>query len=439
MPVPGAVKHLRSPGDSLTGEEWNARYGNVATNTATCNGVYAKITGRFGAVRSGGIYNCRKQRGTGSDPTDYSVHSVAGALDVWPGSNASAGELITFAKSLPEVWDAWLDESPGDVHIQVVPNPPEGWVPPCAGGSGGGSTVVPPPGAIMAATALKAAKCPAPAAVNMVGIAYRESRWNPTAHTFGQGCGPGECGRHNGPGTVCEDSSGLWQINWCAHGETLEAKGITRTMLLFASTNAKAAGIISGGFKTLEPWRGTTGVSETTMAQAKAAVDAVYLGIGVDDQCAKLWADWIRKGSKGPAPDCSFSVEGDPTSAIPDAFGWVGDLVGKFIAALGIGLAAGVILFGAYLIVRSSQGRTVREVGTSLASPFRALGGRSSRGRASGAPRARTTSTPRVTAPKQANPSGDLGDRIRARDAEGFPPRRGSREDRNMARMRGES
>ena len=258
----------------MTSAQWNALYGNVAANTAKCTVITAAIVGRFG-VRPGGIYNCRKQRGTGSDPSAWSVHSVAGATDVWPGPG-QANAIIAYAKSLPGVWDAWLDVSPGDVHVQIVPNPPSGWVPPCAGGTGGTTA---PAGAVVAAQALLRAGCPEAAARNMVAIAARESAWNPASHTYGSGCGPGQCGRpSHTPGAVCEDSWGLWQINWCAHEQTLRDRGITRPQLVSPNINAKAAGIISGGFADLGPWRGLENVTQTEIDQSNAAVDFVYGG-----------------------------------------------------------------------------------------------------------------------------------------------------------------
>ncbi len=284
----------RAPGPSLnsptshsaptfpgTSAQFNAQYGNTAANTVLATTVGTAIGGRFPGSwnpATPNIYNCRTQRGTGSCSSCYSVHSVAGAVDTWPTAHASAADIVAFAITLPSVQGAWLDASPGDVHVQIVPNPPAGWVPPCAGGSGGGGTVNAPAGAIVAARALQSAGCPRGQAIDFVAIAARESSWNPTSHTYGAGCGPGQCGRPAGPGRVCEDSWGLWQINWCAHEQTLRDRGITRPQLVVPTINAKAAGLISGGFSDLGPWRGLENVTDTEKQQAANAVAIVYGG-----------------------------------------------------------------------------------------------------------------------------------------------------------------
>lgn len=109
---------------------WN--YNDSAVNSAKATAAEAAILARFPGTRSGGICNCRYMRGsTAPSGHRWSVHSVCGAVDIWP-SPYPADSIIAFAKSLPMVWDAWLDSSPGDVHVQVVPNPPADWIPPCA-------------------------------------------------------------------------------------------------------------------------------------------------------------------------------------------------------------------------------------------------------------------------------------------------------------------
>lgn len=268
---------MAPPAGALTSAEWNARYGNTATNSVAAIAVFVRCKARFPGLEFGGVYNCRKQRGTGSNPNRYSVHSVGGAVDVWAARNGISNDAVkAYAKSLPGVWDAWLDESPGDVHIQIVPNPPEDWIPPCAGGSG---AVTAPPGAIVAARALKSAGCPRDRAADLVAIAGRESSWIPTAHTYGQGCGPGQCGRRVEPGRVCENSWGLWQINWCAHENTLTRAGIKVPAALVApAINARAAGLISGNFADLGPWRGLDNVTDAQKSQAAAAVAIAYGG-----------------------------------------------------------------------------------------------------------------------------------------------------------------
>ncbi len=275
-PVPrGAARAGAVSAAGLTAAQWQARYGNVAINTAKCTAVYAQLQAKFPGVGSNGIYNCREARDCATCPGKgfYSVHSVAGAIDVAPGSYAKE-TIQAYAETLSGVTMVILD--PANVHVQIVPNPPAGWVPPCAGGSGG---VTAPAGAILAARALLSAGCPEPQARDFVAIAARESSWVPTVHSYGRGCGPGMCGKpSHTPGAVCEDSWGLWQINWCAHEQTLKDRGINRPQLVVPAINAKAAGLISGGFSDLGPWRGLENVTETQKNQAAAAVAIVYGG-----------------------------------------------------------------------------------------------------------------------------------------------------------------
>ena len=107
-----------------------------AANAAKANSVYLALKLRYPLLRYGGICNCRHRRGTGADTSQWSVHSICGAVDVWTDGHYSNNEVIAFAKKIPGVYDAYLDASPGDIHVQVVPNPPQGWIQPCAGTAG---------------------------------------------------------------------------------------------------------------------------------------------------------------------------------------------------------------------------------------------------------------------------------------------------------------
>jgi hypothetical protein len=124
-----------STGGGLPGTKndgtWNWTFDNSAANQVKANAAYLAIKARFPGIRYGGICNCRKRRGGGADTTQWSVHSVCGAVDIWPESY-SPNSIIALAKSIPGVFDAYLDSPPGDVHVQVVPNPPHNWIPPCA-------------------------------------------------------------------------------------------------------------------------------------------------------------------------------------------------------------------------------------------------------------------------------------------------------------------
>jgi hypothetical protein len=132
--LPGGTTTQGSGLGSPKGATFNDN--NSVVNFAKATAAAALVQARFPTARNAGICNCRFQRGTGSDPTQWSVHSVCGAVDFF---TTDPNGMIAYAKSLPMVWDAWLDASPGDVHIQVIPNPPHGWIPPCAGtGSHGG-------------------------------------------------------------------------------------------------------------------------------------------------------------------------------------------------------------------------------------------------------------------------------------------------------------
>jgi hypothetical protein len=129
----GSSSTSASGGLGGEGAKWSPLYENSAANLVKANAAYAAVKARFPGIRFGGILNCRHRRGGGADSSQWSVHSVAGAVDVWP-EGYSAASIEAFAKSLPMVFDAYLDSPPGDVHIQVIPNPPHGWIPPCARG-----------------------------------------------------------------------------------------------------------------------------------------------------------------------------------------------------------------------------------------------------------------------------------------------------------------
>lgn len=124
--LPPELQPNRTP-DGTFGPLDNVSSKNLIEATA----VQTAVQARFPSAKFAGICNCRKQRGTGSDPNRWSVHSVCGAVDFFTDDPAA---MIAFAKAIPGVWDAWLDAKPGDVHIQIIPNPPANWIPPCATG-----------------------------------------------------------------------------------------------------------------------------------------------------------------------------------------------------------------------------------------------------------------------------------------------------------------
>jgi hypothetical protein len=164
-----------------------------------------------------------------------------------------------------------------------------GTLPSTPQGPGGFGTGVPDgpttgTGPVVIAQALKAVGCPMDKAVDMTAIAGRESSWVPTTHTYGFSSicqGPADCGKpytlSDGRPAVCEDSWGCWQINWCAHQQTLTQAGVTEADLKTPVGNAQAAKIISGNFSDIQgPWHGTDRVTPDQFAKARAAVKQVY-------------------------------------------------------------------------------------------------------------------------------------------------------------------
>lgn len=125
---------------------WQKQYGNVAANIALCTQVIQQMVAWApGLWHSLPVVVCRPMKGSGAGSCAgrcYSVHSVAGAVDFEPGTTGlSLDQINAFALTLPQtvltVIDNHPDGTPWDVHVQVIPNPPDvtTWVPPCAGGS----------------------------------------------------------------------------------------------------------------------------------------------------------------------------------------------------------------------------------------------------------------------------------------------------------------
>lgn len=424
----GSDKHTMAPARTLSG----VGSGNIATG----NRIRAMIESRWPTAQYAGMCCCRHERGTGSDPSHWSVHAWCGAVDYFGPSHSPNDpvtiEIFNWANSsegkAAGIQFALIDQSPGDVHVQYIPNQ-EG-DPPCApqigstcagthpfesGSTGGGVSA--PAGAIVAATALKAAGCPEKQAINLVAIAGRESSWNPTAHTYGSGCGPGMCGQQSQtPGAVCEDSWGLWQINWCAHGDTLTGAGISRGSLVIPAMNARAAGLISGNFSSLDPWRGLENVTDSEKQAGANAVAIVYRGATstCDPRCLQGDGSFFTAhpelcGGCLPSSAGRESLTGGGCGNCQTLCPGVGPLhfcLDKVFASGGILLATVALIFGVYLLVRSSGGQRVGQVVRPIGGLFSSLGRIGEAGR-----------TERLAARRRTTPAGGKPIAQRAQEA----------------------
>ncbi len=137
----GGPSGTGTPGSS--GSSWLAQYGNVSTNIAKTTQLKTYILNRWPSLNYAGTCNCRPQRGTGSNPNMWSIHSWCGAIDffgptystsdpvaktLYSWANSSAGKALGIVFALSEA-------SPGDIHVQIIPNQvPSDLVPQCAGG-----------------------------------------------------------------------------------------------------------------------------------------------------------------------------------------------------------------------------------------------------------------------------------------------------------------
>lgn len=392
----GLTKHTTAPhgpgfsptSQGMTSAQWNAQYCDTIGNILTCGIVFNRIAAQFPGVTNGGITNCRKQRGTGSNSSDWSVHSCAGAVDVWPNGNSS-GAIIAYAKQQPEVWDAWLDASPGDVHVQIVPNPPyPNWTPPCAGGSTGGGTTTTTWPRILSAKQI------AQLAWNAMGkdTPIRDVQIA-TAIAL---C---ESGGQTCPANTHGDTlHGLWQSDGCS-GSTSGAdlcNPFTAAASMAGAYHAAKWGCWGCGPE-------HKGGYLIHMGAAQKATQGMVYGTAVpglglpggqgpcDPRCLQGSGAFFTKHPE-KCGGCLPSNAGPEslTAGCPpcNTFGFKIPLgpclcFDKVFAGLGIGLAALLMLAGVYLLIKTTpQGTSVRQVGRTILAPFSGLKGAARRGRA---------------------------------------------------------
>lgn len=122
----------------LSGGSWTTQYGNVSANMTKASQLRNYIQNRWPTAIYAGNCNCRHQRGTGSDPSRWSIHSWCGAIDFFGPSNSTsdpvAKSLYAWANSSAGkamgIVFALSEDRPGDIHVQFIPNQPSDLTPP---------------------------------------------------------------------------------------------------------------------------------------------------------------------------------------------------------------------------------------------------------------------------------------------------------------------
>ena len=130
-------------GGGGSGGSWLTQYGNVEANKTKAAQLLSYIQSRWPTIQYAGNCSCRKQRGTGSNPNMWSIHSWCGAIDFFAPSHSITDPVAKFlytwgnsaaGKAMGVVF-ALSEANPGDVHVQFIPNQqPSDLVPQCAGG-----------------------------------------------------------------------------------------------------------------------------------------------------------------------------------------------------------------------------------------------------------------------------------------------------------------